>query len=178
MSVQLSTDRNLHSVQWLSRVWLFVTPWTVANQASLSITNSPILLKLMSIESVIPSNHLICCPLLSCLQSLPAPGSFTMSQLFTSGGQSVGASVSASVLLMNIQSFQWFPLGLIGSISLQSINMANYNDVSFDHILKVVFEKKFFLIKKKLGVILFTIVLLYQYAWIRLVCMLFLGGII
>ena len=53
------------SVQSLSRVWLFVTPWTAAPQASLSITNSWSLLKLMSIESVMPSNHLIfCCPLL------------------------------------------------------------------------------------------------------------------
>ena len=53
------------SVQSLSHVWLFVTPWIAARQASLSITNSKSLLKLMSIESVMPSNHLIlCCPLL------------------------------------------------------------------------------------------------------------------
>ena len=53
------------SVQSLSRVRLFATPWTAARQASLSITNSQSLLKLMSIESVMPSNHLIlCCPLL------------------------------------------------------------------------------------------------------------------
>ena len=59
LSVQFS------SVQSLSHVWLFATPWTAAHQASLSITNSPSLLKLMSIESVMPSNHLIlCCPLL------------------------------------------------------------------------------------------------------------------
>ena len=52
-------------VQLLSRVWLFVTPWTVANQASLSFTISRSLLKLMSIELLMPSNHLIlCCPLL------------------------------------------------------------------------------------------------------------------
>ena len=56
---------NISSVQSLSRVQLFVTPWTVAFQASLSITNSWGLLKLMSIESVMPSNHLILChPLL------------------------------------------------------------------------------------------------------------------
>ena len=55
----------LSSVQLLSRVRLFVTPWTAACQASLSITNSRSLLKLMSVESVVPSNHLIlCCPLL------------------------------------------------------------------------------------------------------------------
>ena len=60
------------------------------------------LLKLMSISSVMPSNHLIlCCP--SCLQSFPASGSFPMSQFFPSGGQSIGVSASASVLPMNIQ---------------------------------------------------------------------------
>ena len=56
---------SVSSVQSLSHVWLFVTPWTTAYQASLSITNSWSLLKLISIESVMPSNHLIlCCPLL------------------------------------------------------------------------------------------------------------------
>ena len=56
---------DISSVQSLSRVWLFATPWTAAHQASLSITNSQRLLKLMSIELVMPSNHLIlCCPLL------------------------------------------------------------------------------------------------------------------
>ena len=70
-------------------------------------------------ESVIPSNHLIlCCPLSSRLQSFPASGSFPVSQLFTSGGQSIGASVSASVLPMNIQG--WSPLGWTDFISLQS----------------------------------------------------------
>ena len=59
------------------------TPWTAAHQASLSITNSRSLLKLMSIESVMPSNHLILChPLLLYLQSFPASGSFQMSQFF------------------------------------------------------------------------------------------------
>ena len=54
----------------------------------------------------------------SCLQSFPASGSFQMSQFFTSGGQSIGVSASASVLPMNIQ--DWFPLGWTGWISLQS----------------------------------------------------------
>ena len=85
------------SVQSLSRVRLFVTLWTAACQASLSITNSQSLLKLMSIELVMPSNHLILCrPLLFCLQPSPASGSFQMSQLFSSGSQSIG--VSASVI--------------------------------------------------------------------------------
>ena len=107
------------SVQLLSRVQLFVTPWTAACQASMSITNSRSLPKLMSIESMIPSNHLILChPISSHLQSFPASGSFWMSQLFASGGQSIGVSMSASVLPVNIQ--DWFPLGLTCWISLQS----------------------------------------------------------
>ena len=57
-------------------------------------------------------------PFSSCLQSFPTPGSFQMSQLFTSGGQSIGVSASTSVLPMNIQ--DWFPLGWTGWISLQS----------------------------------------------------------
>ena len=90
---------NPQSVQSLSRVWLCVTPWTVAHQASLSITNSRSLLKLMSVESVMPSNHLILCPLLLLLPPiLPASESLPMSQFFTSGGQSTDISASASVL--------------------------------------------------------------------------------
>ena len=78
------------SVQSLSRVRLFAIPWTTAYQASLSISKAQSLPKLMSIESVMPSNHLLlCCPLLLHLQSFPASGSFQMSQLFASGGQSI-----------------------------------------------------------------------------------------
>ena len=78
-----SVLHKFSSVQSLSRVQLFATPWTAAHQASLSITNSRSLLKLMPIESVTPSNHLILCrPFSSCPQSLPASGSFPMSQLF------------------------------------------------------------------------------------------------
>ena len=107
------------SVQLLSCVRLFVTRWTAACQSSLSITNSWSLLKLMSITLVMPSNrHILCCPFSSCLQYFPASGSFLMSQLFTSGGQSIEVSASTSVLPMNIQ--DWFPLGLTGLISLQS----------------------------------------------------------
>ena len=61
MTVYLSTGVQFSSAQLLSHVWLLVTPWTAAHQASLSITNSWILLKLMSIESMVPSNHLILC---------------------------------------------------------------------------------------------------------------------
>ena len=107
------------SVQLISRVQLFATPWTTAGQASLSITNSWSPPKPMSIESVMPSNHLILChPFSSCPQSFPASWFFQMSQLFASGGQSTGISASASVLPMNIQ--DWSPLGWTGWISLQS----------------------------------------------------------
>ena len=81
------------------------------------ITNSQSLLKLMSIESVMPSNHLIlCCPLLLLPSIFPASGSFPISQFFTSGGQSIPASASISVLPMNFQ--DWLPLRLTGLISL------------------------------------------------------------
>ena len=102
-----------------SVVFDFLTPWTSARQASLSFTISRSLLKLMSIEwwchptissSVIPSS--------SHLQSFPASGSFQMSQLFPSDGQSIGISDLASVPSMNTQ--DWFSLGLTGLTSLQS----------------------------------------------------------
>ena len=83
------------SVQLLSHVWLFVTPWIAARQASLSITNC--WSSLISIESVMPSSHLILCrPFSSFPQSLPASESFPKSQLFTWSGQSTGVSASAS----------------------------------------------------------------------------------
>ena len=86
---------HISSVQMLSRVWLFATPWTVAHQASLSITNSWSLPKLISIESVMPSNHLILCLPLRFLPSIfPSIRVFSMSQLFTSGGQRFEVSAS------------------------------------------------------------------------------------
>ena len=110
------------SVQSLSCVWLFATPWTAACQSSLSITNSRSLLKLMSVELVMPSTHPTISssvvPFSSCLQSSPASGSFPISQFFASDGQSIGVSASTSVLPMNIQ--DWSPLGWTGWKSLQS----------------------------------------------------------
>ena len=90
-------------------------PHESARQASLSITNSRSSLKLMSIESVMPSSHLILCrPFSSCPQSLPASESFPMSQLFAWGGQSIGVSALASVLPKNTQ--DWSPLEWTGWI--------------------------------------------------------------
>ena len=110
---------TISSVQSPSQVRLYATPWIAARQASLSITNSRSSLKLMSIESVMPSSHLILCiPFSSCFQSLLASGSFPMSQLFTWGGQSIGVSALASVLPMNTQ--DWSSLRWTGWTSFQS----------------------------------------------------------
>ena len=107
---------TLSSVQSLSQVWLFVTPWTAARQATLSITTSQSLLKLMSIELVMSSNHLIlCCPLLLPPSISPSIRVFSNVSVLC---QSIGISASASVLPMNIQ--DWFPLGWTVWISLQS----------------------------------------------------------
>ena len=107
------------SVQSLSCVWLFAIPWIAALQASLSITNFWSSPKLMSIESVMPSTiSSSVVPFFSCPQSFPASGSFQMSQLFTSGGQSIRVSALLSVLPVNTQ--DWSPLGWTGWISLQS----------------------------------------------------------
>ena len=103
--------------QLLSCVQLFGTPCSAACQASLSFSISQSLLRFVSIESVMLSNHLILYhPLPFCLQSFPASGSFPINWLFKSGGQSFEAL--ASVLPMNIQS--WFPLESTGLIFLQS----------------------------------------------------------
>ena len=115
------------SVQFTSHSYS-AAPWIAAPQASLSITNSWSLLKLMSIESVMPLNHLIlCCPLLFLPSIFPSIESFLMSQLFASGGQSIGASTSASVLPINIQylfSLHYFknlPSSLPGSITVTGV---------------------------------------------------------
>ena len=123
-------------VQSLSSVRPFATPWTAACQAFLSFTDSWSLLKLMSIESVMPSNHLIlCCPLLL----LPSifPSIRAMSQFFASGGQSIGASASASVFLMNSE--DWFPLGLTDLIFLQSKGLSRvFSNTKFKGISSLV----------------------------------------
>ena len=114
-------------VQLLSCVCLFVTPCTAAWQASLSFTISQILLKLMSVELMMawchPTISSSVLPSSSCLKSFPVAGSFPVSRLFASGGQSTGASASVSVLPMNIQG--WFPLWLTDLISLQSKGLSS-----------------------------------------------------
>ena len=123
-SASLPTEQWLSgssSVQSLSHVRLLATPWTTACWRSLSITNSWSLLKLMSVESVMPCHPTISSsvtPFSSCSQSFPASGSFPMSQFFASDGPSIGASALASVLPMNIQDS--CPLGRTDWISLQS----------------------------------------------------------
>ena len=141
LSVQFS------SVQLLSHVRLFATPWIAARQASLSITNSRSSFRLASIESVMHAT--IFCPPLSprvcsdshplsqwCYltisssaapfsfwsKSFPASRSFPLSLLFASSGKSIGASASGSVLLMSTQG--WFPLGWTRLISMLSKGIA------------------------------------------------------
>ena len=105
------------------------TPRTAAYQVSLSIMNSQSLLKLMSIESVMPSIiSTSVVPFSYCLQYFPASGSFQISQFFASDGQSIGVSASKSVLPMNIQ--DWFPLGWTGCISLQSKGLSRVFNTS------------------------------------------------
>ena len=110
---------SFSSVQWLSRVRLSATPWIAARQASLSITNSLSLLKLTSIESVMPSSHLIlCCPLLLLPQLLPSIRVFSNeSALHMKWPKYWSFSVSISP---SNEHPDWSPLGWTGWISLQS----------------------------------------------------------
>ena len=108
-SVSTDSCNTVLVAQAPSHLWLFVTPRTAAHQASLSLTISWSLPKFMSIKSVMPSNHLILCPLLLLPSIFPSIRVFSdeLALHFASGGQSIGASVSVSVLPMNIQ--DWFP---------------------------------------------------------------------
>ena len=107
------------SVQLLSRVRLFATPWITECQASLSITHSQSSLKFTSIESMMPSSHLIFChPLLLLSPIPPSIRVFSKSQLFTWRGQGIGISALASVLPKKSQG--WSSSGWTGWISLQS----------------------------------------------------------
>ena len=113
---RLNILKSFSLVQLLSCVWLFVTPWTAACQASLSITNcQSTQTHVHWVSDAILSSVI---PFSSCPQSFPASGSFQMSQFFTSGGQSIGVSASTSVFPMNTQDF-FSLLGWTGWISLQ-----------------------------------------------------------
>ena len=109
----------ISSVQSLSCVRLFVTPWTVARQAFLSITNPRVYANSCPLSRWChPTISSSVVPFFSPLQSFPASESFPMSQFFASGGQRIGVSASVSVLPMTI--LDWSPLGQTGCISLQS----------------------------------------------------------
>ena len=116
--VGVHASYDLSSVQPLICVWLFVTPWL--QHTRLPCPSSTRRASSNSCPSSRWCHPTISSPVVSfsCLQSVPASGSFPMSQFFTSGGQSIGVSASTSVLPMNIQ--DWFPLRLTGWISLQS----------------------------------------------------------
>ena len=133
---------DFSSVQFFSHVQFFATPWTTARQASLSITT--------------PGVHSNSCPLswwchpaisssvipFSCPQSFPASGSFQMSELFASGGQSIGDSASTSVLPMNTQ--DWSPLGCTGWISLHSKGLSRvFSNTQQISLSKTKRKKKF-----------------------------------
>ena len=107
---------SISSVQSLSRVQLFATPWTAGCQDSLSITNSRSLLNLMSIELVMPSSHLIlCCPLLLLPSIFLSIRIFSNESVLWIRWPNIGVSASTSALPMTIQ--DWFPLGWTGWIS-------------------------------------------------------------
>ena len=121
----------ISSVQSLIRVQLFGTPWTTARQASLCITDSQSPPKFMSIESVMPSNHLIlCCPFLLLPSVFPSIRVFSNESVlhirWPEYWSFVFQSISAltSVLPMNTQA--WFPLGWTGWISLQSKGLSRF----------------------------------------------------
>ena len=118
------------SVQLLSRVQLFATLWIAACQASLSITNSQSLLKLMSMELVMPSNHLILChPLLLPPSIFPSIRVFSNESVLLIRWPNIGVSASASVLPMNNQDL--FALGWTGWISLLSKGLSFYYTIHF-----------------------------------------------
>ena len=113
------------SVQSLSHVWLFSTPWTTARQAFLSITNSRSLLKLMAIESVMPSNHLIFChPLLLLPSFFPSIRVFSNESALCIRWPNIGVSALASILPKNTQ--DWSPLEWIVWLSLPSKGLKSF----------------------------------------------------
>ena len=136
----VAKSRALHVVQSLSPVWRFATPWIAECQASLFFTISWSLLKLTSIELMMPFNHLILCyPLLLLTSSISSIRVFSNEQSFALGGQSLEASALASVLPMNSRG--WFPLGLTGFISLLSKGLSRvFSSTSHHYILNGILD--------------------------------------
>ena len=136
ISIYIPTN-SISSVQSLSHVQLFETPSTAAHQSSLSITNSRVHPNPCPLcQWCQPTISSSVFPFSSCPQSFPGSGSFAMSRLFTSGGQSIG--VSPSVLPMNIQG--WFSLGLTGLVSLLSKGVKSSPALQFESIKSSMFS--------------------------------------
>ena len=115
LNIITTTRKPSVVVQWVSHVQISVTPWTTARQVSLPFTISQSLFKLMSMELMMPSNHLTHCrPLLFPPSIFPSSKVFSKESVLHIRSQSIGVSASASVLPMNIQ--DWFPFGLTGWI--------------------------------------------------------------
>ena len=124
----METSKTCLVVQSLIHVQLFATPWTAACQVSLSFTVSLSWLNSCPFSSWChPTISSSVVPFSSCLQSFPASGSFPMSCLFASGGQSIGASASASAQVLSVNIQDWFPLGLTGLISLQAKGLSVFS---------------------------------------------------
>ena len=120
----LQSMGSFSSVQSLSRVRLFATPWTAARQASPSITDSGLYPNSSPLSAwCYPTLSSSAVSFSSCPPSFLVSGSFPVIKLFTSGAQSIGALVSASVLPVNIH--HWFLLGLTGLISLLSKGLSD-----------------------------------------------------
>ena len=133
----------LNSVQSVSRVWLFVTPWTILwSMPGFSVHHQLLEPAQTHVhQSVMPSNHLILWYPFFLLPSIfPSIRVFSMSQFFTSGGQSIGASASASLLPVNNQ--DWFPLGLTGLISLLSKRLSGHSSKA-----SVLWHSAFFMVQ-------------------------------
>ena len=126
---------NVSSVQSISHVQLFATPWIAARQASLSITNSRSSLKthVHRVSDAIQPSHPLSPSSPPAFNLFPASGSFPVNQFFTSGGQSIGVSASTSILPMNIQ--DWLPLQLIsGLISFPTPQFKSINSLALSFL--------------------------------------------
>ena len=132
-------------VQLLSRVLLFVTPWTAARQAPPSSSISQSLLRFTSVVSVMLSNHLILSyPLLTLPSVLPSIRAFSSESFLATGDQSIGASTS--VLPMNIQGL--FPSGVIGLISLQSLGLSRVFFSNYSSKALILLRSAFFMVQR------------------------------